>query len=65
VAYRTLGWRSAKGAADTTGFNRGNWTVQFTPQVINVSTQIPEFEVYKIILKGAAQTAAFDLYVDT
>ena len=39
--------------------------MQFTPAVINVSTQIPEFEVYKLVLKGAAQTANFDLYIDT
>ncbi len=65
MAYRTLGHRSAVGAADTTGTNPGNWTVQFTPAVLNVSTQIPEFEVYKLVLKGAAQTASFDLYIDT
>lgn len=65
MPYRTLGARAAKGASDTTGFNPGNWTVQFTPQIINVSTQIPEFEVYKIILKGAATSASFDLYIDT
>lgn len=64
MPYRTLGARTAKGAADTTGQNAGNWTVQFTPAVLNVSTQIPEFEVYKIILTGAAQTASFNLYID-
>lgn len=65
MPYRTLGWRSAKGAADTTGFNPGNWTVQFGPDILGVSTQIPEWEINKIILKGAAQTASFDVYVDT
>lgn len=64
MPYRTLGWRSAKGAKDSTGFNTGNWTVAFTPAVLAVSTQIPEFEIYKLILKGAAQTATFDVYID-
>ncbi len=64
MPYRTLGARTLKGKADTTGNNTGNWTIAFTPDVINVSTQIPEFEVYKIVLKGAAQTASFDLYID-
>lgn len=65
MPYRTLGWRTAKGAADTTGFNAGKWTVSFTPDVLNVSTQIPEFEVYKIVITGAASTASFDVYIDT
>ena len=65
MPYEPLGWRSAQGAADTTGFNKGNWTVSFTPQVMALSTQIPVFEVYKLILTGAAQTASFDIYIDT
>lgn len=63
MPYRTLGWRTAKGAADTTGFNRGNWTVAFGPNELNVT--VTEFEVYKIVLTGAAPTATFEVYIDT
>lgn len=62
MAYRTLGYRTVKGAADTTGNNQGNWTVAFTPQVINVT--VSDFEIYKLILGGAAQTATFTVYID-
>lgn len=65
MPYRTLGARSATGAADTTGNNSGNWTIAFTPSIIAVSVNIPEFEVYKIILpKAAALTATFNVYID-
>ncbi len=62
MPYQTLGSRSAKGAADTTGRNKGNWTVTFAPDLLNV--QVTEFEVYKIVVKGAATSATFDVYVD-
>ena len=62
MPYRTLGSRAAKGAADTTGRNPGNWTVTFDPNLLNV--QVTEFEVYKIIVKGGAASATFDVYVD-
>ena len=62
MAYRTLGYRRATGAADTTGNNKGNWTVQFTPALVNVT--VTDFEIYKLILKGSAQTASFDIYID-
>lgn len=63
MSYVGLGWRPATGAADTTGFNTGNWTVQFTPQILGIN--VPHFELYKIIVKGAAATATFDVYVNT
>lgn len=63
MTYVGLGWRSANGAADNTGNNAGNWTVQFTPLVINVN--VPRFELYKIVVKGAAATATFDVFVNT
>jgi hypothetical protein len=62
MAYRTLGSRAATGAADTTGRNTGNWTVAFDPNLLNV--QVTEFEVYKIVVKGSAPSATFDVYVD-
>lgn len=62
MPYQTLGSRFAKGAADTTGQNRGNWTVTFDPNLLNV--QVTEFEIYKIIVKGGASSATFDVYLD-
>lgn len=52
-----------QGAADTTGTNTGNWTVEFTPADIAISTQIPSFEVYKMTVKGASG-ASLTVYVD-
>ena len=62
MTYVGLGARNASGAADTTGTNKGNWTVQFTPQVINVN--VPHFELYKLVVTGAANTATFNVYVN-
>jgi hypothetical protein len=62
MPYVTLGSRSAKGAADTTGQNKGNWTVQFAPKDLAVTQT--EFEVYKIVVTGAAPSATFNVYVD-
>jgi len=62
MPYVTLGSRSAKGAADTTGQNKGNWTVQFAPKDLNVTET--EFEIYKIVVTGAASSATFNVYVD-
>lgn len=58
----TLGSRGPiKGAADTTTKNPGNWTVAFTPDIINVN--IANFEIYKMVVSGAANTT-FSVYVD-
>lgn len=62
MAYVTLGARAAKGAADTTGNNAGNWTVVFDPGLINVNE--PLFECYKLVVTGAANTATFNVYVN-
>lgn len=62
MTYQTLGSRTATGAADTTGQNPGKWTVSFAPKDLNVT--VTEFEVYKIIVTKAAQTATFDVFVD-
>jgi hypothetical protein len=61
MPYRTLGSRAATGAKDTTGRNPGNWTVTFDPNLLNV--QVTEFEVYKIVVTGAASSATFNVYV--
>lgn len=58
----TLGSRGpVTGAVDTTTFNPGNWTVAFTPDIINVN--VPQFEVYKMVVAGASDTT-FNVYVD-
>jgi|ERR1700683_2117687 hypothetical protein len=58
----TLGSRGpVTGAADTTTKNPGNWTIAFTPDIINVN--VPQFEIYKMIVKGA-QSTTFSVYVD-
>ena len=61
MSYTGLGPRTATGAADTTGRNKGNWTVTFDPQVIGVRFQ--PFEIYHIIVKGAAGST-FDMWVN-
>ena len=63
MTYVGLGVRTAKGAADTTGNNKGNWTVVFDPQTINAN--VPHFELYKLVVKGAGSTATFDVFVNT
>jgi hypothetical protein len=62
MAYTTLGSRAKTGTADTTGNNKGNWTVTFAPGDINVTQT--EFEVYKIVVTGAAPSATFNVFVD-
>ena len=63
MTYVGLGARQATGVADQTGQNPGNWTVTFDPQTINVG--INNFELYKLVVKGAANTATFDVFVNT
>lgn len=62
MSYITLGSRRLTGEADITGLNPGKWTVSFTPQIIDTNVQ-PQFEVYKIIVKGA-QNTTFDVYIN-
>jgi hypothetical protein len=62
MTYTTLGARGPiTGIADNTTRNSGNWTVTFDPVILNVN--MSEFEVYKMIVKGAVGSA-FDVYVD-
>lgn len=62
MSYITLGARGpVTGKADTTGLNVGNWTVAFTPDILNVNTS--QFEIYKMIVKGAPNTT-FNVYVE-
>lgn len=60
-----LGARMAVGVADTTGNNKGNWTVTFDPNALAISTSIPYFEMYKMVVNGAPGSALrvfVDLY---
>lgn len=60
-SYVTLGSRQLTGVADTTGNNSGNWTVSFTPDIINVN--VPYFEIWHIVVNGAAGSS-FNSYID-
>lgn len=62
MPYVDLGSRSARGAADLTGRNPGNWTVVFDPALINVNEGI--FECHKMIVTGGAPTSTFTIYRD-
>lgn len=64
MSYVTLGSRGPQvGQADNTGFNPGNWTVSFTPAIINV--QLSQFEIYKIVvLCSKPSRVTFNVYVD-
>jgi len=62
MTYITLGYRPQTGKKDTTGLNPGNWTISFTPDIINVNVTT-QFEVYKIIVHGA-QNTTFNVFVD-
>jgi len=62
-SYKNLGARGPiTGALDTTGFNPGNWTIAFTPVILNFT--VPEIFVYKFNVSGALG-ASFDVRVET
>lgn len=49
--------------ADTTGLNPGNWTVAFTPAILD--TNVSQFEVYKMIVTCPKPVlVTFNVYVD-
>jgi hypothetical protein len=56
MSYITLGSRGpVKGLPDTSGQNPGNWTIAFTPDIINVN--LSQFEVYHMKIAGAVNTS--------
>lgn len=62
TSYVDLGTRGPiTGKLDVTGRNSGNWTVIFTPDIL--SCNVPQFQVYKMIVKGAPSTT-FDVFVE-
>jgi hypothetical protein len=63
VSYAYQGTRGpVTGVADITGMNVGNWTITFSPAILNFT--VPEMLVYKIQTKGALGST-FSIYVDT
>jgi hypothetical protein len=62
LSYRYLGKRGPiTGAADTSGLNSGNWTIAFTPAILN--TQVPELLVHKIQIAGALGSS-FNVFIE-
>lgn len=64
MSYVPLGARTIKATADTTGQNKGNWTAAFTPAILSISTQIPFFEIFHIVITGGVPGATVTLFVD-
>jgi hypothetical protein len=63
ASYGYLGRRGpVTGALDTTGLNPGNWTLAFTPSILNFT--LTEILVYKIKVTGAP-ASSFSVYVDS
>lgn len=62
ASYGYLGKRGPyTGVLDTSGFNPGNWTIAFSPAILNV--QIPEYFIYKIQCSGALGST-FNIFVE-
>jgi hypothetical protein len=60
--YQNLGRKGPiVGAVDTSGLNPGNWTIAFSPAILNFT--VPEVIVYKLQVSGALGSS-FDIYID-
>lgn len=59
--YVTLGARKARGVADSSGNNKGNWTATFDDALLSV--KCPYYECYKIIVHGAP-ASTFDVFIN-
>lgn len=62
ATYLPLGSRTVTAAADTTGFNAGNLTSQFTQGAFNVD--VPYFECYHIAITGVPAGAVADIRIN-
>jgi hypothetical protein len=63
ATYKYLGRRGPLvGALDYTGLNSGNWTIAFTPAILNFT--VPQATVYKLQVSGALGSN-FNIYVDS
>lgn len=62
MTYLYLGRRGPiTGTPDTTGQNIGNWTIAFTPPILNFT--LAQVMIYKLQVSGA-QGSSFDIWVD-
>lgn len=64
MTYIPLNARSVTATPDATGFNIGNWTAAFTPAILSVSTQIPFFEIFKMVVTGGAPGTSLIVKID-
>lgn len=62
MAYYRLGPRPVTAMADTTGFNPGNWTAQWTPQ--DLAFHVPTAEVYHIVINSGPAGSTFTIAVN-
>lgn len=53
MSLQTLGSRQVVATLDTTGLNPGNWTAQFTDQVLN--SNVDPFEIYHFYVSTVQQ----------
>lgn len=60
MAYAGLGPRRVQGVSK----DNINWTVTFDPSVFSVADAIPFFEVYKIVVSGAAGST-FTVFIES
>ena len=61
MPYIELGTRKGVGAKDTTGNNKGNWTVVFDSSDLAINTAY--YEVYHVVIFGAPNST-MDWFVD-
>lgn len=47
----------------TGNVNAGNWTVNFTPDIIGIS--LAEFECYRIVISGGPPGSKFNVFIGT
>lgn len=64
MTYIPLGARRVTAVTDMSGMNAGNWTAAFTPAVLSISTQLPYFEIFHIVITGGAPGASVIVNVD-
>jgi hypothetical protein len=63
VSYVPLGSKQVTSVADTTGLNSGNWTAEFTKQVLGIG--IASYECYAITVQAVPAFTTVDVYVNT
>lgn len=62
MSYAYIGKRGPiTGKLDTTGFNSGNWTIAYTPDILNFT--VPEVLIYKMNMMGALGSS-FSVWIE-